>query len=404
MRSVLWVILVAGVAGTCLGVGLNFADLSRLTRARPLPPAELVNDARLPPLPPADGPQPIAVVEESTHDFGVMERDAKNTHVFVIKNSGGYPLVLRQGDTTCKCTMSKLAQEPIDPGEQADITLTWEAKSDSEQFRQTAEILTNDPQRPRVLLTIEGRIRASLAAMPPTINFSGMLESEERTATTRVYTTRGTDFRILEHSFSDPATAEKYSVALAPLSPEELQPLGFSAGYLVTLSAQSGLPMGEMRQSLLLHTNLEGAAPVEIPILGVVAGPVSVIGRGWKTGRGNRGILQVGAVKRGEVVSRELKFLVRGERRKQMNFTVRSVRPEALRASLGTHTSINEDTVEQVPLVIEVPAECPPFRLLGATDVHGEPIDSAFAEIVVECDDPQVGSWHVMIKLAVGAG
>ena len=73
------------------------------------PPTPKVEEGK--PQPRENGPHPVAVVPETTHDFGVMMHRSKGSHTFVVKNEGTVPLKLATGHTTCQCTIGKIGED-----------------------------------------------------------------------------------------------------------------------------------------------------------------------------------------------------------------------------------------------------------------------------------------------------
>ena len=67
----------------------------------------------------------VVVVNGSEFDFGVMERNGTRSHRFEIKNAGTAPLQLEKGETTCKCTINKLVDGVLKPGESVMVELEW---------------------------------------------------------------------------------------------------------------------------------------------------------------------------------------------------------------------------------------------------------------------------------------
>ena len=55
---------------------------------------------------------------------------------------------------------------PVAPGKSADVTLEWKSKLYVGLFRQTATILTNDPGRREVTLSITGRFTGPVGVVP----------------------------------------------------------------------------------------------------------------------------------------------------------------------------------------------------------------------------------------------
>src|SRR5262245_45743862 len=103
---------------------------------------------------------PRIAVDEPHYDFGSMQRGTTKSHEFVIRNAGKAPLKIRNGGTTCKCTLSQLTEESIPPGGSTTVKLEWTAKADNGPFRQVATVLTNDPTNSSVELQVDGQILA----------------------------------------------------------------------------------------------------------------------------------------------------------------------------------------------------------------------------------------------------
>lgn len=407
MKSSLVTALAATLLGLVTGTAWTWYDLGRGGQggdlARPPRPADAyANDPLMPPLPPADGPQPEVAVDLTEHDFGVMERDAPGRHAFVFYNRGGYPLELRQGTVTCKCTMSKLAEKPIPPGGSAEVVLEWTAKTETSSFRQTAEILTNDPEHPRVVLTIFGKVQSTLTVSPPILNFGNLLVHDSRDSSVQLLSALP-GVLLRGHHFSDPSTAEFFDVKIEKLSAEELEAQAMADGYRVTTTLKPGLPVGTVRQELIVETALDSSPAVPIPIAATISGDISLVGPHWRNLRGNQGVLTIGMVEQGQVVRRELKMLVRGPYRAEAQFSVAEVRPASLRVTIGEPEPLAEAAVVQLPLVIEVPADCPPVRLLGQRGETGELDEDTYGLVIIETNHPQVGQVRILVRMAVGA-
>ena len=125
------------------------------------------------------GRLPKVVVDQTVYDFGTLDMAAKGSHDFLFRNAGDAPLKLVSGGTSCRCTLSELGQEEIPPGGSTKVTLTWKPIDKTGPYQQTAKILTNDPARPRVTLTISGRITVAVQLSPPELVFSGAIERRD---------------------------------------------------------------------------------------------------------------------------------------------------------------------------------------------------------------------------------
>lgn len=68
---------------------------------------------------------PVITFTEKMHDFGDITQGDKVQHVFTFTNSGNEPLILANVETTCGCTASNWPRDPIAPGEEGQITVTF---------------------------------------------------------------------------------------------------------------------------------------------------------------------------------------------------------------------------------------------------------------------------------------
>lgn len=72
---------------------------------------------------------PIMTFTKTEHDFGVINQGDIVTHEFLFTNTGKAPLVIINAKGSCGCTVSKWPKEPIAPGEQASMLVSFNSKS-----------------------------------------------------------------------------------------------------------------------------------------------------------------------------------------------------------------------------------------------------------------------------------
>ena len=72
----------------------------------------------------------IAVFEfkETLHDFGTVIEGEKVTYSFKFKNSGGSNLLISNVSASCGCTATKYTKEPVKPGEEGVVTVTFDSR------------------------------------------------------------------------------------------------------------------------------------------------------------------------------------------------------------------------------------------------------------------------------------
>jgi hypothetical protein len=375
--------------GLTVGLGSALWQTGMVVARSELPLSIAPDKPGMPPLPPTDGPQPKVEVDHLRYNFGFMERSATGSHTFKFKNGGDYPLRLRKGPTSCKCTLSSLEDSDIAPGETADVTLEWRAKGEEPQFRQTATIFTNDPKHRSLELTVDGFLVQSLSLNPPEIVFTGLTRQEKATGKSRLFTTTREDLQIVGHTFTKPETAEFYDVKWNPLPASDLGP-GDKGGCEIIVTVLPGLPTGTIEQTIKLQTNVDNLPPAELRIGGKVGSPVKIVGPiEWNS---DRNVLRLGPVSKSQGVKRELKLMIRGPRRNELKLETPKADPTELQANLGQPSDLGN--VVMIPLAIEVPA--------GMLSINRQGTDQGpIAKITIDTNDPEVGQIVVPVSFAI---
>lgn len=86
----------------------------------------------------------VITAKESEHDFGVIkEANGKVSHTFVIKNTGTAPLVLTRVVAACGCTTPEYSTEPIAPGKEGKILVTFNPLGRPGPFVKTIAVYSN---------------------------------------------------------------------------------------------------------------------------------------------------------------------------------------------------------------------------------------------------------------------
>ena len=86
---------------------------------------------------------PVIEFEKDIHDFGKMIQGEKVSYGFKFKNTGKSDLVISQVNTSCGCTAPKFSQEPIKPGEERVITVTFDSKGRKGIQNKSITVLSN---------------------------------------------------------------------------------------------------------------------------------------------------------------------------------------------------------------------------------------------------------------------
>jgi len=346
---------------------------------------------------PVDEPSgPRVVVDAEEHDFGGIDVGVTGRHAFVFANTGDEPLVLRRGRSTCGCCTCACAvglpEGPIAPGGSGEVTLRWTSKLYVGPFRQTATILTNDRKRPEVTLHVTGRFKGPVGVVPSMLRLSRVAEGRPATVDVRVYNYLDEPLEIVGYGCADPATAEHFQVAWEPIAADEARKeTGARGGYRLRITIGPGMPRGAFQQRIVLRTNVASVGAVELPVEGVVAGDVSIVGFGWS---GATGVLSIGRVKREQGAERTLLVIGRGPHAEGMKLKAVEVVPALVTVELGETSYSASSAVSRTRLDVRIPPGAPPGAHLG-------PPEGELGRIVLETSHPHAPRLEIGVRFAV---
>jgi hypothetical protein len=102
--------------------------------------------------------EPVFTARETEHDFGIInENDGFASHPFIIQNTGTAPLVISHVQSSCGCTEPEWSPEPIEPGRNGFVIITYDPTHRPGPFLKNVTVYTNEKTR-RQRLTIKGDV------------------------------------------------------------------------------------------------------------------------------------------------------------------------------------------------------------------------------------------------------
>ena len=105
----------------------------------------------------ADGPR--ITFDKVRHHFGSIWHAEKVHYGFTFKNSGSDPLVITEVKTSCGCTQPTYPKEPIGPGQEGVVEVTYNSVGKQGGQRATIRVFTNDPVHPETELKLLGTVK-----------------------------------------------------------------------------------------------------------------------------------------------------------------------------------------------------------------------------------------------------
>jgi uncharacterized cupredoxin-like copper-binding protein len=327
------------------------------------------------------GPQPkVEIAGPTVFDFGMMSQLRKNSHVWEVKNAGEKDLEMWLEDSTCSCTIGKLAI-PVDaekkdkprvrvkPNETTPIALDGDTKVFANEYSQGVTIGTNDPRRPTFMLTIKGMVYPPVQIFPPEmITLNGISNETVSKAYIAVYSMDMPNMKVTKLTTGRP---ELITATQSPLTKSDLQQLKVPAGgYRIDIEIKPGLPLGRFSDTLIIETDHPLQKETKVSIRGYATGPISVV-PDKLTWRGVNGV--VGA-------THSMTLLVRGD--KVVNFEV--VQKPGKYAELTVEKT---DQKGRHRLTITVPPGTPSVRM--------------DKEIILKTDDPRAAEIKIPADIIV---
>ena len=100
---------------------------------------------------------PVMTFDETTYDFGSISQGEKVKHTFYFKNTGNSPLVIHSAKGSCGCTIPDWPKEPIAPGKEGKIEVSFNSEMKTGHQEKVVTILANT-QPTKNLIKITGDV------------------------------------------------------------------------------------------------------------------------------------------------------------------------------------------------------------------------------------------------------
>jgi hypothetical protein len=390
-------LIVAAVTGVVIGAGNLALEVTATREVFDL--ADLGDDLDIPKKKKKDpsGRQPkVEVVNGDTFDFGSMERYGTMEHTFEIKNVGTAPLDVHSRRTTCKCTVTHMTDTSCVPGESVKVTLEWTGKAAEgrPEFRQVAELITNDPDVPILRLYINGYVTENVRALPDELALGRVASNDGADAEFRLFGFRSETIEVTDFGWGSEKTAEYFDVSFEPLSEDEVsEEKGATCGLLGKIEVKPGMPLGPINQRLSLSLQLDEPAQVDVPIQGEVTSDILIASN--RDFYSPKSLLSFGILRQGETPETKLDMYVRGEHREKVEFSVGEMDPPGyFDVSIGEPMALNNGRTVKRTVTISVKKGVAPINRMGAELApHGL--------IVLESTHPYTKQVLIHVKFAV---
>jgi len=109
---------------------------------------------------------PVITFKTTMHDYGDIYKGSDGSYSFVFTNTGNEPLILSKPRSSCGCTVPSWPKEPILPGEENKIKVTYNT-SKIGAFNKSVTVYSNAKNKKTIVLRIKGKVVAQPAEALP---------------------------------------------------------------------------------------------------------------------------------------------------------------------------------------------------------------------------------------------
>jgi len=88
--------------------------------------------------------------ESETIDYGKIDKGANGERIFTFTNVGNQPIIIKNIQSSCGCTVPKKPEKPIMPGEKGEIKVSYDTKRVG-GFSKSITIFSNATEAAKVI-------------------------------------------------------------------------------------------------------------------------------------------------------------------------------------------------------------------------------------------------------------
>ncbi len=96
-------------------------------------------------------PQTTVEVDSIKYHFGNIPSNEKQHHTYILKNTGDNPLIIKDVQVSCGCTVSEYSKEPTKPGENAEVSIVFDPESKEGHTEKALHVYANIDPNPMTL-------------------------------------------------------------------------------------------------------------------------------------------------------------------------------------------------------------------------------------------------------------
>jgi hypothetical protein len=210
------------------------------------------------------------VVPTREYDFGVVDQTTRLEHGFLVQNRGRSPFEILKVVACCGAQARIEGSRRVNPGESRTIQVVSGSGYQLGGDRRTADVYTNDLDRPRITLAMSWVVVADVRTAPKTVDFGELGEKD--------VAKRGNLHRIVHFVYPPKGFQLTGCRSSSPALEATVQQVSSDALYrTIRIDFDPGLTSpGEFRGVVFVGTNQAGRREISIPVLATVPNVLAV--------------------------------------------------------------------------------------------------------------------------------
>jgi hypothetical protein len=215
---------------------------------------------------------PRAAIAEPIVDVGQVVRGDEISATFEIANRGAAPLEITEVRPACGCTVADY-DKTIAPGATGRIQATVDTENILGPNSKGITVFTNDPQNPRLQLTVKSNVKPFLYLDPGYARFSQFVQSGgAQTISQTLWAEDYEDLKIVAVESGSP----HIEVAYREAREGERDTAGVGRQWRIDVTLAGNSPLGPLSDRVVVTTNHPRQRVTDIPVSAFVRPMVSV--------------------------------------------------------------------------------------------------------------------------------
>jgi len=208
---------------------------------------------------------PRLICNEPEYYFGTLSNTNDVPHTFVLANEGAAPLAIYRVQSDCGCARVRLKDKIVHPGEQTTVQVRLILKGRAGGQHKRVTIESNDPDHPRLTLSLIGEAVAEVEVKPERIYWGNLRNDAAEAKTVNI-------------KFDDSAPGHITGAGImSPAFAVDLETNKSGRDYQIRVRPVPPLVFGRFATNIWITTDSSRYPQLTVPMQGRVVGDIYAV-------------------------------------------------------------------------------------------------------------------------------